>query len=122
MLMASLNIGRFHAPLGGEARIKLTVANSQSLVVFRQSLVALAFKVQHAAEVDMRPGQQPLFLTRGKGFLEVINCFVRMASHQIDAGENEMSSGCIGRGSNSVGLAGECLLRHRSSRGNISTG
>src|SRR5450631_4871485 len=49
-----------HAPLGGKSRVLTPIAHGERQLILRQSLITLAVKVKHAAEVDVRPGLEPL--------------------------------------------------------------
>jgi hypothetical protein len=77
--MAVHGIGILDAALGRQARVLLPVAHLQRLLYSDNGLIALAVQVQHAAQVDVRPGQQARVLAGGQRLLEVVDRLIGMA-------------------------------------------
>ena len=121
-------IGRLDSALGGQPRILLPVACLQSLLVLRECLVALAVQVQHAAQVNVRPGNQSRILAGGQRLLEIVDGLIGMAGKDGGPGQDEIGAGAIGDGFHRIGsirrirVHGKGLASHGAGRGHITRG
>ena len=57
--MPFYRVSGLDAPFGCQAGVLLAVPVLESQLVLGKRLIALAFKVEHAAQIDVGPGQQP---------------------------------------------------------------
>ena len=121
-------------PRSAARRVSSWPSRTSSAALYSASgLVALAFQIEHAAQVNVRPGEQPLIFAGGEGllklrnrlvdsFLGIVFRFAGMPVMQIDAGQDEVGASGVGRGRDGVGLLREHLLRHGAGRAYISGG
>ena len=77
--MAFHRVGSFDAALRRQPRILLPVARCERCLVFRDCLVAIAIKIQHASKVDVRPCQQSRILACRDVFWKSVDSHVGMA-------------------------------------------
>jgi hypothetical protein len=88
-------VGDLYAAFGGEARVLLAVAVFEGSLVFGDSLVALAVEVEHAAQVDVRPGDEARLLAVGQRLLEAVDGFAGMAGDDGDARQDKVGPGRV---------------------------
>src|ERR1700761_7859988 len=80
------------AALGGFLGVELTVAVVERLLILRDCLVAAVLEVIHAAEVYVRPGEEPRIVAEPDGLLEVVASLFDVALHDGAAGEQEVGA------------------------------
>ena len=94
--MSVYRVGGLDAPFSRNAGIQRTVTGRKRFLVLCQCLIAFAIEIEHAAEVNMRPCQEPRLLARRDGLLEAIDGFLRMACHDGSPRQDEIGTGAVG--------------------------
>ena len=112
--MAFHGIRRLDAALGRQARVLLAVAVLKRQPVFGNSLIALALEIEHAPEIDMRPGQKPRLFCGGQRGLEAADGLTRVAGEGRRAGQDEVGAGIVRHGLDGVVVDREGLPRQRA--------
>src|SRR6185437_2067139 len=98
-------IGLFQAALRGFLGIALAVTIDKRLLILRDGVITAVLQVVHAAEIDMRPSEEPRILADPDGLFEVVAGLVDIALHDSAAGQQEVSACGV------AGVAIELLMR-----------
>ena len=106
-------VGNFDTALGRQTGVLLAVANGKRELVFRDGLAALAIQIKHAAEIDVRPGEEALILAGGQGLVEVVEGLVGMAGHERYTRQDEVGACAGGNGVQIVRGVRERLICER---------